>query len=314
MEATRWSRYRSQGARRRRRGAGGSGSPGGSGGAGRAARSTGARPPADSCPTDTTHVMDQPDTPRQPRHVGQRTPARKGPAGRRPAGPPSQQPTTTNTPQTLHPVHLPGGAVSGLPPGPPHPPRRRGLAAVPSVPAVVEVFTQVPTPDPTSCNGRPSSAPARSEPTAERVTRRAVTSRAWTRPPSNRSVVPARFSYRHDKNQGPKRPAMAGHQPQPHLPPEVDAADATNTSSTPMQGPDAACGPRPSWTRTRATSPLPPTAAKTVYLTGLHIWNRNNSHDAMGSGAVTFDRSTVASFRAPAEPSGPTVLYLRRVG
>jgi hypothetical protein len=51
---------------------------------------------------------------------------------------------------------------------------------------------------------------------------------------------------------------------------------------------------------------------KAVYLTGLHIWN--NSHDAMGSGVITFDRSTVASFRAPAEPSGPTVLYLRRVG
>ena len=51
---------------------------------------------------------------------------------------------------------------------------------------------------------------------------------------------------------------------------------------------------------------------KAVDLTGFHIWN--NSHDAMGSGAITFDRSTVASFRAPAEPSGPAVLYLRRVG
>jgi hypothetical protein len=204
MEATRWSRFRSHGARRQRRGAGGFGSPGGSRGAGRAARSTGARPPADSCPTDTTHVMDQPDTPGQPRQVSQRTAARKGPAGRRPAGPPSQQPTTTNAPQDPAPVHLPGGAVSGLPPGPPHPPRRRGLAAVPSVPAVVEVFTRVPTPDPTSCNGRPGSAPARSEPVAGRVTRRAVASWAWTRPPSIPSVVPARFSYKHDKNEGPE--------------------------------------------------------------------------------------------------------------
>jgi hypothetical protein len=105
---------------------------------------------------------------------------------------------------------------------------------------------------------------------------------------------------------------MASHQPQPHLPPEVDAADAMNTSSTPMQGPDAACGPPAVLDANPRYFTVAADRRKAVYLTGLHIWN--NSHDAMGSGAITFDRSTVASFRAPAEPSGPTVLYLRRVG
>ena len=79
-----------------------------------------------------------------------------------------------------------------------------------------------------------------------------------------------------------------------------------------MQGPDAACGPPAVLDPNPRYFTVAADRRKAVYLTGLHI--RNNSHDAMGSGAITFDRSTVASFRAPAEPSGPTVLYLRRVG
>jgi hypothetical protein len=180
-----------------------------------------------------------------------------------------------------------------------------------SAPAVVEVFTQVPTPDPTSCNGRPGSAPARSQPVAGRMTRRVVAFWVWTCSPSTDAVVPAPFSYKQDEDEGPERTSDGWPPATAHLPPEVNAADAMNTSSTPMQRPDAACGPlivldanpryftvasdaRPS------TSPTPTSGT--------------TPQDAMGPGAITFYRSTVANFRAPAEPSDPTVLNLRKVG
>jgi hypothetical protein len=65
-EITRCSMNRSQGARQQRRGTGSRGSQGGSSSVGRATRSTGAPPPAGSCPADTTQVMNRPDLPRRP--------------------------------------------------------------------------------------------------------------------------------------------------------------------------------------------------------------------------------------------------------
>jgi hypothetical protein len=56
VEVTRCSRDQAQGRRRHHRGASGAGSPGGGSGAVHPAPSTGARPPAGSCPTDITHA------------------------------------------------------------------------------------------------------------------------------------------------------------------------------------------------------------------------------------------------------------------
>jgi len=66
MEVTQCSSHRSHRARRQPRSVGSAGSPGASSGAGHPARSTGAPPPAGSCPPDTTHVMNRPDLPRRP--------------------------------------------------------------------------------------------------------------------------------------------------------------------------------------------------------------------------------------------------------
>jgi len=328
-----------------------------------AAAAPAARPDRPALSVRPTPALLTPPTSWTSQHVRPTAPRRsegtcaQGPSWTPTAGPPSQQPTATNAPQDPVPAHLPGGgAITGLPPRPPHPPQRRGLAAdrpsrrltislvgypiiatglllyqpagwpgfgpcsaaappssVPSTsaPAVVEVFTQVPTPDPTSCNGRPGSAPARSQPVAGRMTRRVVAFWVWTCSPSTDAVVPAPFSYKQDEDEGPERTSDGWPPATAHLPPEVNAADAMNTSSTPMQRPDAACGPlivldanpryftvasdaRPS------TSPTPTSGT--------------TPQDAMGPGAITFYRSTVANFRAPAEPSDPTVLNLRKVG
>jgi hypothetical protein len=59
VEVTRCSRDQAQGGRRHHRGASGAGSAGGGSGAVHPARSTGARPPAGSCPTDTTQLTNR---------------------------------------------------------------------------------------------------------------------------------------------------------------------------------------------------------------------------------------------------------------
>jgi hypothetical protein len=59
VEVTRCSRDQAQGKRRHHRGASGAGSAGGGSGPVHPAPSTGARPPAGSCPTDTTQLTDR---------------------------------------------------------------------------------------------------------------------------------------------------------------------------------------------------------------------------------------------------------------
>jgi hypothetical protein len=71
-----------------------------------------------------------------------------------------------------------------------------------------------------------------------------------------------------------------------------------NTSPRPVRGPDAARGPLVVSTANPRYFTAASDLRRAVYLTGSHIWNR----------------SMAASFSAPSEASGPTVLYLKRVG
>jgi hypothetical protein len=101
-----------------------------------AAAAPAARPDRPALSVRPTPALLTPPTSWTSQHVRPTAPRRsegtcaQGPSWTPTAGPPSQQPTATNAPQDPVPAHLPGGgAITGLPPRPPHPPQRRGLAA-----------------------------------------------------------------------------------------------------------------------------------------------------------------------------------------